>query len=43
VNGTLVWDDGKATGAKPGRVLLSEAAIKGDDPKLKSAPGGMSY
>jgi N-acyl-D-amino-acid deacylase len=40
VNGTLVWDDGKATGAKPGRVLLSEAAMKGDDPKLKSAPGG---
>jgi hypothetical protein len=23
-------------------VLLSEAAMKGDDPKLKSAPGGMS-
>jgi N-acyl-D-amino-acid deacylase len=42
VNGTLVWDDGKATGAKPGRVLLSEAAMKGDDPKLKSAPGGTS-
>jgi N-acyl-D-amino-acid deacylase len=42
VNGTLVWDDGKATGAKPGRVLLSEAAMKGDDPKLKSAPGGSS-
>jgi N-acyl-D-amino-acid deacylase len=39
VNGTLVWDNGKATGAKPGRVLLSEAAMKGDDPKLKSAPG----
>jgi N-acyl-D-amino-acid deacylase len=42
VNGTLVWDDGKATGSKPGRVLLSEAAMKGDDPKLKSAPGGLS-
>jgi N-acyl-D-amino-acid deacylase len=42
VNGALVWDDGKATGAKPGHVLLSEAAMKGDDPKLKSAPGGIS-
>jgi N-acyl-D-amino-acid deacylase len=42
VNGTLVWDDGKATGAKPGRVLLSEGAMKGDDPKLKTAPGGSS-
>src|ERR1700688_420412 len=43
VNGALVWDDGRATGAKPGHVLLSEAAMKGDDPKLKSAPGGMSH
>jgi N-acyl-D-amino-acid deacylase len=42
VNGRLVWDDGKATGARPGRVLLSEAAMNGDDPKLKSAPGGIS-
>src|SRR6202047_3625268 len=43
VNGALVWDDGRATGAKPGRVLLSEAAMRGDDPKLKSAPGGVAH
>jgi N-acyl-D-aspartate/D-glutamate deacylase len=31
VNGTLVWDGGKATGAKPGRVLALEPSTKRDE------------
>jgi N-acyl-D-amino-acid deacylase len=31
VNGTLVWDGGKATGAKPGRVVTADAASKHDE------------
>jgi len=44
VSGTLVWADGKATGAKPGRVIAAEPAAKHDDrkaPKPESAPSGV--
>jgi N-acyl-D-amino-acid deacylase len=45
VNGTIVWDAGKATGAKPGRVVSSESAAKHDDKatrKAESPSGGVS-
>jgi N-acyl-D-amino-acid deacylase len=43
VNGTLVWEGGKATGAKPGRVMAAEAPTKRDDHnphKADPAPRG---
>jgi N-acyl-D-amino-acid deacylase len=45
VNGTLVWDSGQATGAKPGRVVAPETATRHDDHtthKPEPAPTGAS-